>query len=176
MKQLDLNYASRIGFIIAVLLGLFGCGGKTTPPGASFISGGFTEPDGFGGSFVVLQWPDGLNVVLVDDVEGEHESSGSSSTEDPVWRGQGASRAADGRQVNWRVESTNGQTGTFFIDEQAYDLEHGTLFLIRTGGGQTDVTQHQLALAGSCSDYDECHRTLLNEPAVAQFVQETRSQ
>lgn len=175
MNRLDSKHIVWLSIMIAVVLGLVGCSGKTTPPGASFIWGSFVNQDGFGGSFVVLQWPDGLNVVLVDDVEGEHESSGSASTEDPVWRGEGMSRAADGRQVNWRVESTNGQTDTFIIDEQVYELEQGTLFLIRTDGGQTRVVQHQLNLTGPCSDSDECHLALLNVPAVAQFVQETRS-
>jgi hypothetical protein len=122
MNRLDPKHIIWLSIIVTIL-GLFGCSGKTTPPGASFISGGFTEPDGFGGSFVVLQWPDGLNVVLVDDVEGQHESLGSSSTKDPVWRGQGASRAADGREVNWRVESTSCISGKKMLDHEGHE-EH----------------------------------------------------
>ncbi len=168
------SFGFKHGFWVAlgVSMVLWSCGGKTTPPGASFIVGSFGNSEGFGGSFTALQWPNGLTVVLLDDIEGEHESSGSASTEDSTWRGKGAAHAADGREVNWQVETTAGNTSTIFINEQAYDLRQGTLFLIRTKDGETQVTQQPLNLAGRCTDYDICQRLLENNPRVKQFVQQ----
>ena len=173
MKRSSLRNILCIGVATAILVGLSGCGGKTTPSGASFIFGSLIVPEGVGGSFTVLQWKEGLTVVLVDDIEGEHTSSGSGSTEDSTWRGQGSARAADGRQVSWRVETTEGKTAAIVINEQKYDLEQGTLFFIRTSGGQTSVVQNKRNPIRRCSDYEECHLLLKNDSMVMQFIQET---
>jgi hypothetical protein len=173
MKRFGTKVVFWMAVSVAILVALSSCGGKTTPPGASVIYGSLIVPEGFGGAYRVLQWQEGLTIVLVDDVDGNHESSGSGTTEDPVWRGQGVARAADGREVRWRVETTNGKTATFFIDEQEYDLEQGTLFLIRTTGGQTMVTQHKRDMAGRCFDDNSCQQILKSDPAVMRFIQET---
>lgn len=170
MKEHNLFW---IGVSAAILVGLGSCGGKTTPPGASFVYGQVLVPEGFGGSFLVLQWKEGLSIVLVDDIDGNHANSGSGSTEDPIWRGKGAATAADGRQVSWRAETTDGKTAAFFLDGQSYDLAEGTLFLIRTRGGQTSVAQHKTNPAGRCLDSADCQLWLKNDPVVMQFVNET---
>lgn len=172
MKSLGFKNGFWIAVVITVLGGLWGCGGKTTPPGASFITGSLSNPQEFGGSFTILQWQNGLTVVLFDDLEGEHKSSGSGSTEDPTWRGKGVARAVDGREVNWRVETTAGNTSAIFIDEQSYDLRQGTLFLIRTRGGETQIIQQPLNLVGRCTDYDACQHWLKQDARVLQFSQE----
>jgi hypothetical protein len=164
-----------LGAAIILLAGLWGCGGKTTPPGAAFMSDSFIVSEGFGGAFEVLQWAEGPTVVLVHDIEGEHENSGSSSTEDPVWRGKGFARSADGRQISWRAETRDGKTVTFFIDEQEYDLRQGTLFFIRTTEGQTQVAQRQLSLSRPCANLDDCRSWLIDTPLVQQFIQESLS-
>ena len=173
MKRIGTGNLFWIGMSVAILVGLGGCGGKTTPPGASFVYGQVLVPEGFGGSFLVLQWKEGLTIVLVDDMGGDHESSGSGSTRDSIWRGKGAARAADGRQVSWRAETADGKTAAFFLDGQSYDLSQGTLFLIRTRGGPTSVAQHKSNPAGRCSDSTDCQLWLENDPLVMQFVQET---
>ncbi len=158
---------------MAILMGLAGCGSKTTPPGASFVYGQVHVPEGFGGSFLALRWKEGLSILLLDDIAAGHESSGSGSTEGPVWRGQGGAVAADGRQVSWRAETTNGITAAFFVNGQAYDPAQGTLFLIRTIGGQTNVMQQKRDLSGRCFDSADCELWLESDPTAAQFIRET---
>lgn len=160
---------------MAILFGLASCAGKTTPPGASFVYGQIHVTEGFGGSFLALRWKEGLTILLVDDIAAGHESSGSGTTEGPKWRGQGGAVAADGRDVSWRAETTDGKTVSFFINGQVYDLAQGTLFLIRTTGGRTSVIQQKRDLAGRCSTSDDCELWLKNDPTVAQFIQETIS-
>jgi hypothetical protein len=176
MKRSNLTTIYWMAAIAAVLLALSGCAGKTTPEGASTVFGNLIMPEGIGGRFSVLEWPNGLNVILVDDIiSGDYESSGSGkgSAEDPTWRGEGWTRAADGREVHWRVETTAGKTTTFFINDHAYALEQGTLFLIRATPGSTQVVQHNRAPASNCSDQDNCENLLKNDPVIRQFIQET---
>jgi hypothetical protein len=136
-------------------------------------TGPLTDDPLLGGRFAVLQWKEGLTVVLVDDIDGGYGVSGSGFPGGPAWRVESAPRAADGRQVSWRVETTDGKTAAMFINEQEYDLVQGTLFLIRTRGGQTRVMQHHRNRAGRCSDYEECQLLLKDDPRVMQFIQET---
>lgn len=171
--RIGIRFLLVLGASAAVVVGLGACAAKTTPPGASFVYGQLVAPQGFGGSFVALTWKEGLTVVLVDDINAGHESSGSGSTEAPNWRGQGTTRSVDGQQINWRAETTDGKTAMFSINEQAYDLAQGTLFLIRTAGSHMVVTQQKRDLAGRCSDPGNCQDWLTNDPAVAQFIRDT---
>jgi hypothetical protein len=156
--------------LLATLLGLSACVGKTTPPGASIASG---SPEGFEGSFTLLQWNEGLSITIVDDSQGDHRSSSSGSTEDPVWRGRGSIRGQEGQDITWRVETTDGKRALFFLNEQSYDLSQGTLFLIKTRGGSVQVRQQQSGHNRPCSDYDSCEQIVKQDPAVMQFIQET---
>ena len=173
MKQHRLSSLLWIVPMLGILLGLSACAGKTTPPGANMILASFIEPDGFAGSYTLLQWQEGLSIAIVDDSQGGHQSSGSGSTEDPVWRGQGSIGIQNGQDITWRVETQDGQTAQFFINEQAYDLTQGTLFLIKTEAEPLQITQHQGPNLGTCSDTESCQQLLKQDPAVLQFMQET---
>ena len=94
------------------------------------VFGSLLVPQGFGGSYTLLQWKEGLSITLVDDSNGGHHSSGSGSTNDSMWRGQGSIRGQDGQEIAWWVETADGKSATFVLDEQAYDLTKGTLFLV----------------------------------------------
>ena len=137
------------------------------------IFGTFTAQEGFGGSYTRLQWKEGLSITIVDDSQGGHQNSGSGSTEDPVWRGRGSISSQDGQEIAWRVETRDGKTAAFFIDQQSYDLTQGTLFLIKTRGGSPEIAQHQSQQSGTCSDHESCQQLLEADPAVLQFIQET---
>ena len=162
-----------IAALVGLLLGVSACAGRTTPPGANIIFGTFTATEGFGGSYTLLQWEEGLTITIVDDSQGSHQSSGSGSTEDPVWRGQGSIGSPNGQDIMWRVETKDGKTAAFFINEQLYDLTRGTLFLIKTKGESPQIAQHQSRHNGTCSDHESCQQLLEGDPAILQFIQET---
>jgi len=173
MKQHRITPVLLVVLLLGILFGLGACAGKTTPSGANFIMGTFITSDGTGGSYTVLVWKEGLSISIIDDAQGGHNNSGSGSTEDPIWRGQGSIGNPDGQDINWRVETTDGKTAKFFINEQTYDLTQGTLFLIQAKDGSPQITQHQSQSNGSCSDDQSCQQLLKQDPAVQQFVQET---
>lgn len=158
--------------VLGILLGLGACAGKTTPPGANINFGSLMVQENFGGSYTLLQWKEGLSISIVDDSQGGHHNAGSGSTEDPVWRGQGSITGRNGQDITWRVETTDGKTAQFFIDEQPYDLTKGTLFLIKTDSESIQVTQQQGRHSGSCTDDESCQQLLKQDPAILQFIQE----
>jgi hypothetical protein len=173
MKQNRLTSLLWIVPVLPIFLGSSACASKMTPPGANMIFGILSTPEGSGGSYTLLQWEEGLSISIVDDSQGGHESSGSGSTEDPVWRGQGSIGSANGEGIAWRVETTDGKTAQFLINEQPYDLTQGTLFLIKTNNGSPQIVQHQNRHNGSCSVDESCQQLLKQDPAVLQFIQET---
>ena len=159
--------------LFGALLVLSACAQKTTPPGASIAGGSLLVPEGSGGSFTLLQWSEGLSITIVDDGQTDHQSAGSGSSQDPVWRGRGSIRGQEGQDITWRVETTDGERAVFFLNEQPYDLSQGTLFLIKTRGGSVQVSQQQSGHNRPCSDYASCEQLLMQDPAVMQFIQET---
>ena len=173
MKQNRIKSLILIVSLLAILLGLSACASKTTPPGANMIYGTFIEPEGFGGSYTLLQWKEGLSISIMDDSQGAHQSSGSGSTEDPVWRGKGSISSQNGHDITWQVETTDGKTAKFFINEQPYDLTQGTLFLIKTDSGSPQIVQYKSRYIGTCADNESCPLLLKQDPAVLQFIQET---
>lgn len=173
MKRNRITSVFWIVPLLAILPGLSACASRSTPPGANIIFGTLIAPEGFGGSYTLLQWEEGLSISIVDDSQGAHESSGSGSTEDPIWQGQGSISSENGEGIAWRVEATDGKTTQFFINEQPYDLTQGTLFLIKTNNGPPQIMQHPSRHNGICSDDESCQQLLRQDPAVLQFIQET---
>lgn len=173
MKQPRITSMNWMVPLLGILLGLSACASKSTPPGANIIFGNLSAPEGFGGSYTLLQWKEGLSISIVDDSQGGHQNSGTGSTEDPVWRGQGSISSQNGQDITWQVETTDGKTAKFFINEQPYDLTEGTLFLIKTNSGSPQIMQHQSRHHGTCSDDESCQQLLQQDPAILQFIQET---
>lgn len=173
MKENRITGMVRIVFLSGILLLLSACASKTTPPGANILFGSLLEPEGFAGSYTLLQWEEGLSVSIVDDSQGEHQSSGSGSTEDPVWRGEGSITSETGQDITWQVETTDGRTARFFINEQPYNLTQGTLFLIKTAEEPPRIIQHLSRHQGTCSDDESCQQLLREDPAILEFMQET---
>jgi hypothetical protein len=127
-----------------LLLALVACGGMT-PPGPNMVYGQVKDR----ASYLLLDWQEGLRILMWDDiVDGGHQNSGSGSTTDPVFRQRGGAQAADGRNYEYRLETRDGEQADFTIDGNSYDLEDGSLFLIRTAGGETQVEQMDVDLSG----------------------------
>jgi hypothetical protein len=120
-------------------------------------------------SFVLLQWKEGLTVILADDVGG-HRVSGSGSTASPVWTERGSASSADGRGYTWQLESADGRTANLTIDGKAYDPSRGGLFVVRTKGGRTEVHQLVRDLSAVPSDPGGCREYLKKDGEVMKLL------
>jgi hypothetical protein len=147
-----------------VLVG--GCTPRTTPPGPATLSSSGRDL-----TFTYLQWPQGLTVLLVDDIQpGDHHSHGDGSTSNPVWTESGSASALTGRGYSWQLKTADGKTATFHLDGQDYDLAKGGLFVIRTKGEQVQVHQRQQDLATIPFDVQGCQEHLEKDPEVKKLL------
>jgi hypothetical protein len=71
------------------------------------------------------------------------------------------------------VETTDGRTAAFVLNDQRYELTQGTLFLIKITGGSAQISQQQSLLSDPCFDDQTCQPLLKQHPAVLQFIQES---
>lgn len=149
---------------ILVLLSLGACQSKT-PPGSAVFS---NTVNGAGCTFLV--WQEGLRLMLWTDISGESGTNSSTSSSDPMFRQTGYAQAADGRRVEWQLETADGQTGSFKVGEQQFDFTQGTLFLIETAEGSPQVQQLQYDFAALPSDPSGCESVATNSPEVQRFT------
>jgi hypothetical protein len=151
--------------LIALLaLSLSGCAYKSTPPGPGAAGGQYE-----GAAFSFLRWKEGLAIVIWHDLES-FTSHGSGSTTDPVYRLQGSAESRDGRHVDWVVETDDGKTARFWIDDTRYDLSAGALFVITTEHDRTNVMQLERDLSGVQPNYESCVAFARNDPDLTRLI------
>ena len=159
---------SRIAWgLLALLLVAVAAGCQnTTPPGpdVAYDTIGSTN-------CTLLAWKEGLRINLWYDITGNFHTSGSGSTSDPIYKESGYAQAADGRQVNWQVETADGKSATFSIAGQPYDLAKGALFLVTTRSGQTQVQQLSFDLSKLPAVHESCQTVADASPDVSSFIQ-----
>jgi hypothetical protein len=124
-------------------------------------------------SFRFFHWENGLNLLLVDDIQQgnrEHESS-VGPADNPVRRHRGSASTADGRTYAWQLETKDERTGKFTVDRREYDLSKGTLLLVKTQGKTVQVLQLDRPLADVPFDVDGCRDYLQKQKEVLAFLE-----
>ena len=103
----------------------------------------------WGGTTVNLCELDGKTAALVwfDSLLDLRDAENSIATTHVF---QGKFPLADGRKGEWRceIQDSDGKTGKLTIDDKAYDLADGSLFLVSTGAKGPQVTQLKRDLSG----------------------------
>ena len=137
------RYWTPTCIIVFLILNMVACA-QFTPPGPNALGGSIDQT-----SYLLLDWPEGLRILIWDDVfEGRHGNHAESATNDHVYHQSGGARSVDGRRYEYSLETRDGLQADFTIDGSPYDLDQGKLFLIRTAGGVTQVEQLDLDLSG----------------------------
>ncbi len=95
---------------------------------------------------------------------------GSSSSGDTTHRQTGSATSPDGRLVEWVVETSNNTSITLKIDSTQYDLAQGTLFLMKTRSGQTQIKQLVRDLTNIEATREGCLALAETDPDVSEFV------
>lgn len=158
---------SKIAVGLLALLLVFGAAGcqKSTPPGPDVAYNTIGNTN-----CTLLTWKEGLRINLWFGFTGNFHTSGSGSTSDPVYTETGYALAADGRQIDWRIETSDGKSAAFSIAGQAYDLAKGTLFLVTTQGVKTQVQQLVFDLSKLPTVPESC-QAVASSPEVSSFIQ-----
>lgn len=155
--------AALLAVLVAVALAA--CAGSSTPPGANKQLGTFEQ-----GGYLLLRWEEGLEIMIWHDVEGSSVAHSAGSTEDRVYAERGSARSGDGRGLEWEVQTTDGKTGQVRIGDYIYDLSAGTLFIVTTSGGTTQVRKLDRDLSAVPLNHDGILAFAENDPDLAAFL------
>ena len=77
----------------------------------------------------------------------------------------------DGRKIDWQIDFPEGKKVTLSIDGKGYDLSKGSLFLVTTKGGKTQVRQLNTTLPEGGHDPQGAYISFAEtDPDVVKFV------
>ena len=155
-----------ISMTFVLLIAITSCGG-TTPPGPNTAYVTIEDT-----AYTFLKWNEGLAVLIGYDIIENVETSNSGSTDDPIHRQEGHAIAADGRRVDWHLETEDGTTASFTINDQQYDLTNGNVFLVTTKGGTTHVQHLSRDLSGIDPRPESVENFAQTDADVSRFVRE----
>ena len=96
-----------------------------------------------------------------------------SATDDDTHLVQCQALSESGYDFFWQIETKDGRTAQFSINNQPFDLADGTVFLVTTASGQTDIQQLQRDLSGLTADDPSITAYSLADPDINQFIQST---
>lgn len=153
-------------FLLLVVLSTGACRSQT-PPGPTIVSYTLEQA-----SCTFFVWQAGLRLMLWSDIIDNGSHDGVSAAGDPLFHQSGYAVAADGRRVDWELSTADGRSATLLIDQQAFDLTQGNLFLITSVGGSNQIQPLRADLAALPLTADGCQQIAKNNPAVDHFIQE----
>jgi hypothetical protein len=143
------------------------CGGPSTPPSANKALGTCEQ-----GGYLFLRWREGLEVMIWHDLSGEATARSTGFVSGRFYIEHGSARAADRQNLTWEVQTTDGTLGQAQIGGARYDLADGTLFLVTTRGGATEVQQLSRDLQSVPLDHDGILAFARKDPDLAAFLNE----
>jgi hypothetical protein len=103
--------------------------------------------------------------------DGDGGGGGSVGTVEGV-KVQGHLLARDKRRVEFQCNTKDGKTGQVTIDGMTYELANGNLFLVATGGNQSQVKQLKRSLAELKFDRESLRAFARSDQDVAGFFTE----
>jgi hypothetical protein len=157
-------FMSLLSVALASCVTMAGCG-RATPPGPS-SSSGVVEPNTH---FHFLSWKDGLAVMFVDNIADAHHSGGHGSISDPVHRSTGGAESKEGDRYDWEIESIDGRIAKLTINGIDYEIDKGSVFVIRMKDKrptveQLDLDLSQLTHGADCAAFIKENRKVLKLP------------
>jgi hypothetical protein len=141
----------------------FGFSNRPAPPGADAASGSVGQA-----SYAFLRWKEGLAITIWYD--SSESPRGSGSTSDPIYRYQGYAESPGGHRFDWEVQTADGKTALFKIDDTSYDLADGGLFIVTMKNGETQVRQLNRDLSNVQTNWESIVAFAKGDPDVAEFA------
>ena len=127
-------------FVLAAFCTLYGCGVRATGTPLQEVSA-FYRTIG-NGTIARIQGHDGMTILICSDVAGgSHGGTSKMTTNPPFQKVEGYSVSHDGRRLDWLIEKRKCQKTTCRLNNKEFDLQVGTLLLVKTKGGDTKTDQ-----------------------------------
>jgi hypothetical protein len=128
-----------------------------------------------GAKFVYHQWEDSrwanpLKVMVWVDVNCGGMSTGTETEVNTVGHGP------DGQRVDWQFAVADGKFAKLRVKGTDYDPTNGTLFLVSTRGGPSQVRQLATPLPEPGSGLEGCEAFGRGDPDVAKLIETAKAQ
>jgi hypothetical protein len=136
---------------------------RPAPPGADAAAGTVGRA-----GYVLLRWYEGLAVMIWHDISGS--SRGSGSMRGPIYTYQGVAESTGGQHFDWETRTADGSTAIFAIDGTRYHLAAGSLFIVTTQDGQTQVRQLERDLSAVQTDRESILGFAKSHVDLASFI------
>jgi hypothetical protein len=120
-------------------------------------------------NFEFLTWREGLTFLWVDDLSGTGDSSRTGESSGDFYYDAGSAWNDDGARYEWRLDTPDGKTATFRINDKEYDISQGTLFVIKAKGDKVEVHQLNRDLSALPIDGPAIHEFLKNDAEVRKI-------
>jgi hypothetical protein len=120
---------------------------------------------------VVYRWPNGPVVLICGDA-GQGSTHAGETFSGPPWvrKQEGAASAKDGRRFEWALEMADGKSVKCRVAGQEFDLAEGSLFLVRTRGGKTEVEQISRDVSAVQPTAESCKEFAKKNADVAELL------
>ena len=153
-------------FAILMILISAGCSPVSTPPAPSMVGGAYVRA-----AYEYFHWQEGLDIMIWYDAaqSSSCDSSGSTSEKTHVVHCQAFYES--GRSLDWQIETSDGLTAKFVLDNNQFSLSDGNVFVVSTAQDPPEIRQFQLDLSVVKPENESIIEFGLNDPDIAKFIQ-----
>lgn len=159
-------YLLRVRFSLIALLVfvISACERHSTLPSHEIVPGVYLQS-----GFEFYRWKGGLAVMIWHDSIKNSGCEGSTLHQSDIMRCFAFSE--DDRRFDWYLETSDGETATFSINDRLFDLSFGNLFVIKNSEEGLDVTQLCRDLSKIPANTEEVIEFGLSDPTIRDFIQ-----
>jgi len=137
------------GFGLVIIV--FGCWmPRPMPTGHSSSSGGIPGLC----TYEFACWQQGIHVAIIDNLVPD----GKGGYRADFYCNEGSHADPHGARYKWRLDTADGKTATFRINDKEYDLTEGSLFIITAENDKANVHQLRRDLSAI-----SCHGAVIAE-------------
>ncbi|MCJ7567530.1 MAG: hypothetical protein MUO58_08325, partial [Anaerolineales bacterium] len=122
-------------------------------------------------AYEYFHWKEGLDVMIWHDAieSSSCDSSGSTSAKTHVVRCQAISESK--QSFDWQIETSDGLTGEFVLNNNQFDLSDGKIFVVSTAQDPIEIQQYQRDLSGVRPERESIVEFGLNDSDIEGFIQ-----
>jgi hypothetical protein len=164
-------HTKKILFVIFHTLLLVGCGSRPHFPGTGLGGAFWAGPESPYGDTTASYgvWGDGMAFVIWSD---HSASNGHSFAGDKEVVYSGKHWSPDGRGIDFRCTTTDGETGTVIVAGQQFKLEEGSVFLVLA---PHQITQVKTDTLNAKPTQEGWQALVKKDPAFTKFFQAAKA-
>jgi len=157
--------AIQIFAILMILISTTGCSPVSSPPAPDMVGGVYSHA-----AYEYFRWLEGLDVMIWYDAaqSSSCDSSGPTSTKTHLVECQALSNS--GRSLDWQIETSDGLTAKFVLNDKQFNLPDGNVFVVSTAQDAIEIQQFQRDLSGVKLENESITTFALNDPDIAEFI------